>query len=343
MAGEAVATVARPGGAGAGPLPALTPVAVAVDVAVEPLLRAASATLSAMVLRHRAATAAADQAEDAASTADRDERSANAQGLAERRAELELDLADRRRRHDQELDWVRAAAVEQLEAARRDALATVATATAELDVAVTRFERRPQRTEWSPASSSAPATGAPVERSEPVAAVAPIAAAAVPVAPHPPRTPDPVVAVPDGPAPSWASDLSSHGEVPPPTFAPATGFLAFVVPGSEGRPDSVLRLPVVTTGEGSVAPAPSPTPAAPEVAVPAPPAASASQAAALPPPPVHAAPAPPTAAIPAVVAHPAAPPSAPEASLLRRLLHLDVVLPLVAVAIVLVVLLAWVG
>lgn len=290
---------------------------------VEPLLRSARSAVASLTLQARTAEQNARLAEQATSSDEALGREALEAEQAARLAVVDLDLEVRRVARDAAVEQARLDADALVAEAREDGRAMVLEAREELDRSLGRV----------PGS-----VAAPVAAAVPLVTVADLAegpepdpAPVVPLEPEPSYPPP--AAGPTYPPPSAAPTL------PPPMMAAPLGasfaptFTAVLVQA----PDGTLQQMLMLTPAGAPAPAPIAPVAAAPVALPAlMPAPGTTQVLAAPAP---LAVAPPAPAIP--VQEVAS--SRPSGNAGRRLLHLDVILPLIAVAIVLVVLLAWLG
>ena len=123
-------TPPRPGGPG----PALSAATVADERDVEPLLQAAAAELSAVRLRHAAATRRADAAEAQAAAASPKGVTLEEEAT-ELRRQLQREWTEHLRRLDVELDQVRAEAAAVIDSADAHAVVILRAASTEFDLA----------------------------------------------------------------------------------------------------------------------------------------------------------------------------------------------------------------
>jgi len=293
--------------------------------AVEPLLRTARGSVASLRLRLRAAEQKAADAEAALVDAQRADQATFEAERASRLAAIDVDVQARLRVRDAAVDDARRQAALLLTAAREDARAAVSTAREELDRSL----------DGLPGAPPPPTLAAPMTAAVGLASAAP----------SPPHGRDPEAQPDDEPEPRLPPPASAPSYPPPsaaPTLPPpmvaasvAPAFTTVLLQG----PDGILQQAImVTPGSFSGVPSAPVAPSAPMAPVPL-----ALMPAAVPAP---AAPAPDPVVPPGYV--PAGYVPAPEAGVrkpraLRGLLHLDVLLPLLAVVIVLVVLLAWLG
>ena len=304
---ESTPTLRPPPATGIAPIPALERTDVAPGVVVEPHLRARWDAVEAVARRARAAAQEAAAAEADLGAGNGVDPQALEAELASRRAAIAVEVEGRRRGRDAAVDQARTEAAALIAAAHDDARRMVDGARQQLDHSVAAFGAAPPGP-----SASAFATPIAMPSSAPAASV-----------------PPPMVAAP-GNGPVGAT------------------YTSVLVQAADGSLQQAL---VLTSEVGAVAAPPTATVAAvaaPVAAPPAPPAPP-TYAAAPPPPPPPPAPAPahayPVAVAPAAPAPPPYPVArGPQSTrTIRRLFHLDVILPLIAIAIVLVVLLAWLG
>jgi hypothetical protein len=279
---------------------------------VEPVLRSARGEVASLRLRARAAQRAAEQSELA--LAEHDDSGIAAEREA-RMAQVAAEIEEANRRRDVELAAAREEADALLAAARAEADAEVAAARSELHAVVaalsTGVVAEPVAAE--PDVEDAGAPGAPDEQPDDEPVLPPAAAYPPPGAmpfTGPPSSPVPTVPPPGAglPAPVVASP-----------FTPV--YSSVLIQAADGTLQQAL---VLATPQAALA-APGVAPFAPHATV-------APSAALVP-----------VAAAPSVVEPVSEPAPVPAPPLGRRLLHLDVILPLIAVLIVLVVLLAWLG
>jgi hypothetical protein len=288
---------------------------------VEPLLRSARSAVASLTLKARTAEQEARAAEESAWSGDDLDPDVVAARNAAQLAVVEEEIEAARRRRDAAVEGARRDAEVLIGAAREEGRALVAAAREAHDRSLA-------------ALSGAPPLATPeTPRATAVAASTPPEPEPAPPVGTPPGFPPPA-AGPTYPPPSPAPTLP-----PPMVAAPlapplAPSFASVLLQAPDGTFHQAL---VLTTGPTQAPMAPM-APAAP-VAQPAPMAPSAVAPPALMPAPTPI-PAPvPVAEAAAVPAAAVAPTKAPG----RRLLHLDVILPLIAVLLVLVVLLAWLG
>jgi hypothetical protein len=290
---------------------------------VEPLLQTARGSVASLQLKARAAEQKA-RASEAALVGD-------AHGVggdfparrAERLAVVELEVQTRRRMRDAALDEARREAEVVLNGARDDGWAVIAAAREELDRSLSSL----------PGAAPLPTLAAPIAATIGVGAVL----TSGPREPDPsPRDPEPSFPPPAA-GPSYPPP-SAGPTLPPPMMAAPFGgsFAPTFTTVLVQAPDGTLQQMLMLTPGGFAAPAAAPVAPVP-VAMPAlmPAAAGATN--------VVMAPAAPATVAPPAPAIPVQEAGAAQPSAARRLLHLDVILPLLAVAIVLVVLLAWLG
>lgn len=304
----------------AGPVNRLARTDVAPGEAVEPLMRSARSAVASLTLKVRAAEQAARAAEAAAAADDGIDHLALEAERSARLGAVAVDVELRRRDRDAAVDQARRDAEALLASAREEAIAVVAAARDDLELSLGSLLGAPPL----------PTMAAPIT----AAAVLSAAASVVPApAPVPEPEPEPVPIEPRPAAGPTYPPPSPQPTLPPPMVAAplaptSASYTTVLVQAADGflRPALVL-----TSGQFGVPAAPALQYLAAAAVAPGPQHLPATTTA-----PVAAA-----ALLPAPVAEPS--PALPAAGAGRRLLHLDVLLPLVAVAIVLVVLLAWLG
>jgi hypothetical protein len=305
------ARVAPTSAPGSTPVPGLTRVVVSRGSEVEPLMRTASAAVKALAERLESALRDAAAAERAVGDV-----SHEAAVEEEWNASLQVirqEVEERRSRLAAELDEARRAAAVRVAAARGEAVALVRAAGDELASSLAGEAASPSESTLAPPLRPAPATPA-----DPAPVDAPPVDA-------PPVDVPPVDVPPVDVPPAAASNAASApptGVVLPAGMPP---FVAVMIPAADGtgQPSYVLA-PTVAAASWPVMSAPA------AVAGPVAPIPSASY---------PNGPADPAA--PGQVLEPRPRPTARDG--LTRMLHVDVILPLIAVAIVIVVLLAWLG
>jgi hypothetical protein len=300
------ARVAPTSAPGSRPVPGLTRVVVSRGSEVEPLMRTASAAVKALAERLESALRDAAAAERAVGDV-----SHEAAVEEEWNASLQVirqEVEERRSRLAADLDGARREAADRVAAARAEAVALVRAAGDELASSLAGEAASPSESTLAPPLRPAPATPA-----DP----APVDAPPVDV----PPVDVPPVDVPPAAA-SNAASAPPTGVVLPAGMPP---FVAVMIPAADGtgQPSYVLA-PTVAAASWPVMSAPA------AVAGPVAPIPSASY----PNGPAH-------PAAPGQVLEPRPRPTARDG--LTRMLHVDVILPLIAVAIVIVVLLAWLG
>ena len=280
---------------------------------VDPVLRAARGQLASLRLRARAAERAAEQAEtalvlhdDSVITAERDARM----------AQITAEIEEAERQREVALAAAREQAHDIVAAARADADTELEGARAHLQSVVAAMAVGPVLATASASASSSPPEDLPED--EPVLP---------PAASYPPPAPLPFTGPPSSPVPT-VPPPGAPESFPGPVVASPFG----AAPFAAAYNTVLIQAPDGTFQQALVLASPQ-APVLPAAVQPVAPASPAS--AALVPLPV---------AAPAQVAapvEPATPVDRPSAG--RRLLHLDVILPLLAVLIVLVVLLARLG
>jgi hypothetical protein len=299
------------------PGPGLTRVVVARGSEVEPLMRQASASVKALADRLESALRYAAASELAVGDASHGEAVE-----AEWEASLQVirqEVEERRSRLAAELDDARREAAERVATARAEAMAVVRAAGDELASSLSGGD---VSVHAGPTVAEPVGPTGPSDVSEPIE----LTDASVPPADPAPSPADPA---PSDLPPAAASDAPPVPPMPPAGMVAPSGmppFVAVMIPAADGsgQPSYVLA-PTVAAASWPVM---SPPPVVTGAVAPAP-------MASYPNAPAH------PAAAPGQVFEPRPRPTARGG--LTRMLHVDVILPLVAVAIVIVVLLAWLG
>jgi len=306
------------------PISRLTRSELAPGEVVEPLLRAARGSVASLQLKARTADQQARDAEAAlAAPADGDGGAFEAE-RAERLAAVDLEIRARQRVRDAAVDEARREAEVVLNGARDDGRVLIAAAREELDRTLSSL----------PGASPLPTLAAPIAASVGVGAV--LTSTPPEPEPSPPGDPEPSFPPPAA-GPSYPPPSAGPTIPPPMMAAPLAGsFAPTFTTVLVQAPDGTLQQMLMLTPGGFAAPAAAPV-APVAVAMPALMPATAGATNVVVAPAVPAPVAPPAPAIPVQEVGAAQPSAA------RRLVHLDVILPLIAVAIVLLVLLAWLG